>query len=68
MALTQDRQAGAIELTPEMVDAGVEVLMDFDWGWTKPSDCVMRVFRSMLVVSPFFVVSQSEQSGVPPVR
>ena len=30
-----------------MIDAGVDILMDFDWGWSNPRQYAVRIYRAM---------------------
>ena len=42
------RQADAeIEVTRKMVDAGLDVLIDFEWGWVDASEYAEKIFRAM---------------------
>lgn len=46
-------QANAqIEVTPQMIEAGADLLMQFDWGWSNPDDFAEKIFRSMAVAAP----------------
>jgi hypothetical protein len=52
MALSQKQQTGVIEITPEMVDAGVEILAE-RYGIVGPfgaQEIAEDVFRAMLAV------------------
>jgi len=40
-----------IVVTPEMVKAGVDILMQFDWGWSDPNTYTADIFRAMASVS-----------------
>jgi len=38
-------QANAqIEVTPQMIEAGADLLMQFDWGWSNPDDFAEKIF------------------------
>lgn len=59
MTNADDRQAGdekkegaTIEVTPEMVEAGLEVLAAYDPAWSNGNVIVADVFRSMACLSP----------------
>ena len=47
---TKNRQAG-VEVTPEMIEAGVDVLMRFDWGWSDPNAYAANIYRAMAIAS-----------------
>ena len=47
-----DQGSDGIEITPEMIEAGVNLLMDFEWGWGNPQDYVTKIFRSMCLAAP----------------
>ena len=36
-----------IEVTPEMIDAGIESLCDYDPGWSSDRDTVREIFIAM---------------------
>ena len=40
------RQAGD-EITPEMIETGVDILMQFDWGWSDPKAYAADIYRAM---------------------
>jgi hypothetical protein len=42
-----DRTDTVIEITPEMIDAGIAALLAFDSRFATNADCVEDVFRSM---------------------
>ncbi len=35
------------EITSEMIEAGVEILMQFDWGWSDPKAYAADIYRAM---------------------
>jgi hypothetical protein len=39
-----------IEITPEMIEAGVEILFDYDAAFSNEKDIVAKIFRTMLSV------------------
>ena len=39
-----------IEITPEMIEAGREVLLDFEWEWEPASECVRKILEASLAV------------------
>ena len=48
----EDRQAGAeIEVTPEMIDAGLAAMASYDCRFEPPDAAVVRIFRAMLETS-----------------
>ncbi len=40
-----------IEITPEMIEAGLEKLFDYDHGFSNENDIVAEIFRVMLSAS-----------------
>ena len=40
-------QGPEIEITPEMVKAGIGVLNGYEPGWVKPSDMVKEIYEVM---------------------
>jgi hypothetical protein len=44
MSVNSDR---AVKITPEMLDAGVEILIDSEWGWTNPREFARRLYLAM---------------------
>ena len=44
---TKNRQAGA-EITPEMIEAGVNELCGYDWERDDPCEVVSRILLSVL--------------------
>ncbi len=48
MAQSENRQAvEEIVITPEMIEAGVSVLLEFDHDWSNPKEYAGKIFRSM---------------------
>jgi hypothetical protein len=43
--------APEVEITPAMIDAGLDVLADYDPGWTNEPELVSRIFSEMLLHS-----------------
>jgi hypothetical protein len=45
----QGRQAGSLdtEITPAMKQAGAEILLDFDWGYSDPNEFAARIYAAM---------------------
>ncbi len=62
MSNTSQRQAG-VEVTPEMIEAGVDILMRFDWGWSDPNAYAADIYRAMA-----FLSSQDDESVSAPSR
>lgn len=53
MAQSETRQADEeIKVTPEMIEAGVEILMRFEWGWSDPSAYASDIYRTMASAVP----------------
>ena len=42
-----DNRHGPVKITPEMLDAGVEILFDSEWGWTNPREFARRLYLAM---------------------
>ena len=38
-----------IEVTPEMIAAGVDVILEYEWPWTNPEEHVIKIYRAMAV-------------------
>jgi len=38
---------GPVKITPEMLDAGVEILFDSEWGWMNPREFARRLYLAM---------------------
>lgn len=36
-----------VKITPEMIEAGVDILMRFDWGWSDPRVHTVDIYRAM---------------------
>jgi len=55
LAAAHDRAAGApaneVEITPEMIEAGLKPLFNYDPDFSNEKDIVVEVFRAMLSVS-----------------
>ena len=34
-------------VTPEMIEAGVGILMQFEWGWSDPKTYAADIYRAM---------------------
>ena len=52
--ITAEAREGAarqIELTPEIIEAGVDVLLEFEWGWSNPQQTVRRIWQAMTAQS-----------------
>ena len=47
MVDTSIRQSGDIEITPEMAEAGKDILMEFEWGWSDPDKYACDIYRAM---------------------
>ena len=45
--MPEDRCERRAQVTPEMVDAGMNVLVDYDRGWDDPEEFLRRVFAVM---------------------
>ena len=45
-------EAGAPEITSAMIDAGLDVLADYDPGWTNESELVSQIFSAMQRLLP----------------
>ena len=58
----ENGQAG-VEVTPEMIEAGVDILMRFDWGWSDPNAYAADIYRAMALLS-----SQDDGSVSAPSR
>lgn len=43
-----------IDVTPEMVDAGVRELIQYDWQTETESDAVKRIYRAMRKLNRVF--------------
>ncbi len=53
MAQSENRPADEdIKVTPEMIEAGVEILMRFEWGWSDPSAYAADIYRTMASAVP----------------
>ena len=48
MALSQKRQAGESELTPEMIEAGADELLLYDADHDNPNLRVRLIFEAMI--------------------
>ena len=53
--LSCEKSAGApeqdVEITPEMIEAGLEKLFDYDPSFSNEKDIVAEIFRAMLSAS-----------------
>lgn len=47
-----DRPVKEVEITPAMIEAGEELLMQFEWGWSDPEEYVRKIYSAMRAVSP----------------
>lgn len=47
-----DRKAIEVEITEEMIDAGIEEWGHYECGGMMPEDMIKNVFTAMFVVSP----------------
>jgi len=53
MAQSENQQAGKnVAVTREMIEAGVEILMRFEWGWSDPSAYAADIYRTMASAVP----------------
>ncbi len=39
------------EISPEMIEAGADILVQFEWGWADPEEYAARIYRAMASVS-----------------
>ena len=39
------------EPTPAMIDAGVDVLVEFEWGWSNANDYAEKIWRAVYEMS-----------------
>ncbi len=39
-------------ITPAMVEAGFEVLCNYDPGWSDDEECVRKIFLAMIAAQP----------------
>ena len=39
------------EVTLKMIDAGVDILMEFEWGWSNPRATVKAIYCKMISVA-----------------
>ena len=37
----------SIEITPEMLEAGADIIAEFEFGWASPQDFARRVYLAM---------------------
>ncbi len=47
----QERQVSA-EITPEMIEAGVDVLLEFDHDWSNKEEYAEKIYRVMASFAP----------------
>ena len=47
----QERQA-RVEITPEMIEAGVDVLLEFDHDWSNNEEYAEKIYRIMESCTP----------------
>ena len=50
------------KITVEMMEAGADVLVQFEWGWADPEEYAARIYRAMASVSGRDSASASEPS------
>lgn len=41
-----------IEITPEMIEAGMEIFLDYDPRFERPKTLVQDIYRAMFLVAP----------------
>ena len=44
----------SVKITPEMIEAGVDILMEFDYGWSSPREYAARIFTAMASAAPTY--------------
>ena len=37
-----------VEITPEMIEAGIDILIDFELGWSRPEVYAADIYRAMM--------------------
>jgi hypothetical protein len=57
------RSEGPVEITPTMMEAGANVLTDFDWGWSNAKDFARRIYLAMEAERLL-----SSEESLPPAR
>ena len=45
--LDRDEHEQKVDITPEMIDAGIDILMDFELGWSRPEVYAADIYRAM---------------------
>ena len=52
-------ECGGVEITPEMIEAGVDRLLEYSVNFDDPSEVVRRVLASCLSASSVHVVQRN---------
>jgi hypothetical protein len=46
--MATDTEQHEIEITPEMIEAGVRAFLNYDSRFEEPADCVTDIFTAMM--------------------
>ena len=60
--LRGESASGDIEVTPEMIAAGANVLAGYEPGWVKPSEILPEIYRVMAAAGLACAQKQNQQS------
>ena len=60
--LDSPNASARVEITPEMVEAGVQILTHYEWGWSNAEEYARRIFIAMYEARPQGVRSRASPS------